>query len=108
MQTLRTDEAIHGLMGVTARMAGVVAWLIVAVFHLALVLTLLVSAWLWRLTPATVSRVAQALIPDRIEASALATTIYIAVPLVLGTWLYVRAWRWTLARLVLRFALRAR
>lgn len=108
MHNLRTDEAIHGLMGVTARMAGVVGWLIVAVFHLALVLMLLVSAWLWRLTPATVSRVAQALIPDRIEASALATTVYIAVPLAIGAWFYVRAWRWYLARLVLRFALRVR
>ncbi len=108
MPNVRTDEAIHGLMGVTARMAGAMAWLVIAVAHLGLVLTLLVSAWLWRLTPAMVSRAGQAIVPDRVASSAFGTALFLGVPIVIGLWLYVRVWKWLLRRLVLRYLLRSR
>lgn len=105
MTKLDADDAIHGLMGVTARMAGLVAWLVVAVAHLGLVLTLLVTAWLWRLTPAAVSRAAQSVIPESLESSMIGKLVFLGLPILAALWAYARVWRWLIGQGLLRYLL---
>ncbi len=105
MTYMRTEDAIHGLMGVSARTVSLLSWMLVALVHMALLLLALSAAWFWQVTPAAVARAFQALVPAGLQASGAEILGFLGLPAAAVLWAYARAWRWLLEKLSSRYVL---
>jgi len=103
---LRIEDAVHGLMGVTARMVSLLAWMLVLLVHLALLVLALAAMWYWQVPPSEVTRWVLSLVPKTFASTAGGILGFLGLSAGAALWAYAKAWQWLRAARLLPWSRR--
>lgn len=101
---MSTEFAINALMHITRRQVIVIAWLLFALVHTALLSLTLLALWWYQATPADLTG-AYGSLAARYPFLATGLGMLATLGLSLGevAWAYAKAWKWLLDRWLARF-----
>lgn len=102
---MRVEDAVHGLMNVTARITVLLSWMLVALIHVALLAAALAAAWWLRLTPQDVARWAAALPLSWLAATGGGILAFLGLSGLALVLAYAKAWQWLVRRLANAYVL---
>ena len=102
---MRIDDAIHGLMAVSKRTVMLIAWLLVALLHLAALSIALVLLWWLQVTPQEIRAWADSFFHQGPIATIAETVGLLGLSLGAALWAYAKGWQWLLQRMATKYVL---
>lgn len=100
---MRIDVAVNGLWVIAPRLARVLVWTVFVTAHLVLVVFVLVLLWCFQVSPASLQTQLAGLFPQSRLATIAEVATFLGVSAFGALWLYAKAWRWLLHKLLSEF-----
>lgn len=104
-QAMRVEDAVHGLMQVTARTFVLLTWSLVLLLHVTALCLALAAAWYWQVRPETVRSVLASAVPAPLASTAGGILGFLGLSGLALAAAYAEAWQWLVRQLASRFVL---
>ena len=99
------EDALHGVIGVSARTVSLLAWTLVLSAHACLLGLALLALWWWQVTPQAAAQAVRSAVPAPLATTLDGTLAFLGLSAAGVLLAYAKAWQWLAQRLASRFVL---